>query len=195
MMKKYILFLATFFTLCSCQNKTEENPGKALIVSIQDFVGKTLELKDLGCNVQTVRLHTDTAGYIGDIKDICRVDSFLYILDGATLSVSKFNQDGLLLRQISTQGNGPMEYIQPMALCADKSHVYLLDLPGMSIISYNQDLKAEEEITLSFPCSEFIRTEKGFLCYNMAPTDSLKPLVHISREGTFILNIYIEGKR
>lgn len=102
MMKKYILFLAAFFTLCSCQNKTEENPSKAQIVSIQDFVGKTLELKDLGCNVQTVRLHTDTAGYIGDIKDICRVDSFLYILDGATLSVSKFNQDGLLLRQIST---------------------------------------------------------------------------------------------
>ena len=61
MMKKYILFLATFFTLCSCQNKTEENPGKALIVSIQDFVGKTLELKDLGCNVQTVRLHTETS--------------------------------------------------------------------------------------------------------------------------------------
>ena len=165
MMKKYILFLATIFALCSCQNKTEENPSKAQIVSIQDFVGKTLELKDLGCNVQTIRLHTDTAGYIGDIKDICRVDSFLYILDGATLSVSKFNQDGLLLRQISTQGNGPMEYIQPMSLCADKSHVYLLDLPGMSIISYNQDLKAEEEITLSFPCSEFIRTEKGFLCY------------------------------
>lgn len=186
MMKKYILFLAAFFTLCSCQNKTEENPGKAQTVSIQDFVGKTLELKDLGCNVQTVRLHTDTAGYIGDIKDICRVDSFLYILDGATLSVSKFNQDGLLLRQISTQGNGPMEYIQPMALSADKSHVYLLDLPGMSIISYNQDLKAEEEITLSFPCSEFIRTEKGFLCYNMAPTDSLKSLVHISREGKII---------
>ena len=170
MMKKYILFLATIFALCSCQNKTEENPSKAQIVSIQDFVGKTLELKDLGCNVQTIRLHTDTAGYIGDIKDICRVDSFLYILDGATLSVSKFNQDGLLLRQISTQGNGPMEYIQPMSLCADKSHVYLLDLPGMSIISYNQDLKAEEEITLPFPCSEFIRTEKGFLCYNMAPT-------------------------
>ena len=77
MMKKYILFLATIFALCSCQNKTEENLGKAQIVSIQDFVGKTLELKDLGCNVQTILLHTDTAGYIGDIKDICRVDSFL----------------------------------------------------------------------------------------------------------------------
>ena len=57
MMKKYILFLAAFFTLCSCQNKTEENPGKAQTVSIQDFVGKTLELKDLGCNVQTILLH------------------------------------------------------------------------------------------------------------------------------------------
>ena len=145
MMKKYILFLAAFFTLCSCQNKMEENPGKVQTMSIQDFVGKTLELKDLGCNVQTILLHTDTAGYIGNIKDICRVDSFLYILDGTTLSVSKFNQDGLLLRQISTQGNGPMEYIQPMSLCADKSHVYLLDLPGMSIISYNQDLRRKKK--------------------------------------------------
>lgn len=125
-MKKYILFLATIFALCSCQNKTEENPGKAQIVSIQDFVGKTLELKDLGCNVQTVRLHTDTAGYIGDIKDICRVDSFLYILDGATLSVSKFNQDGLLLRQISTQGNGPMElYTTHGIVCRQKPRVFV----------------------------------------------------------------------
>lgn len=102
----------------------------------------------MGCNVQTVRLHTDTAGYIGDIKDICRMDSFLHILDGATLSVSKFNQDGLLLRQISTQGNGPMEYIQPMALCADKSHVYLLDLPV-----FNWEGEKVQTLTLDIPCT------------------------------------------
>lgn len=182
-MYKYIFPLLLFlWSLYSCQDKKLESLEPQIVV-IENFEHE-MEIRDFTSSVRVVHLHTDTAGYIGQIKDICAIDSFLYVWDGARMSLSQFRRaDGLWLRSVHAQGNGPMEYIQPVSLTSDDSRVYLLDMPGMSIIAYDKNLHGEKEIPLTFPCLDFVRLPEGFLCYNIAPTETLKQMVYINTKG------------
>lgn len=184
---KYALSLSILFCTFSCQNKDIDSQIQVETVSITNFEGLKMKPKDITSNIQVLPLHTDTAGYIGQIKDICAIDSSIYLLDGSDFSLCKFNRkNGLLLQRISSRGNGPLEYLQPIALTSDDDHIYVLDLPGMSILSYNTNLQAEKKISTSFPCLDFIRTEKGFLCYNLSPTENLQQIVYLDNKGQII---------
>ena len=184
-MNKYIFlsFLCTLTFLISCQN-TPPTHSTAKVIHIADFDGKSLELSQLPPLVRRLELREDTSGYIGQIKDVCAMDSDLYILDAVTLSLSRFGlKDGKMRQTIHDQGNGPLEYIQPVALTSDKNNVYALDLPGMAIVTYDRDLKAQKKTALPVPCPDFIKVEGGFLCYNLTPSDDFQPLLFIDDEG------------
>lgn len=183
-MNKYIFLslLCPWVILTSCQD-TPSTHSPVKEIHIADFEGKFLPQTELPL-MQHLELREDTTGYIGQIKDICAIDSGLYLLDAATLSLSRFGlKDGKLQQTIYGRGNGPLEYIQPAALTADESNVYVLDLPGMAIITYNRDLKAQKKTTLSVPCFDFIKVDGGFLCYNLTPSDDFQPLIFIDDEG------------
>ena len=183
---KNILFLVILLSLFSCQNTTNEKTDVETI-NVTEFKNQTIAFEEMVSSVEMLKLHTDTTGYIGQIEDVAAIDPSLYILDVITSSIFQFNRkDGTLLHRISTRGKGPLEYIQPMALTTDSNHLYVLDVPGMAILSYNKNLQAERKISITFPCLDFIRTKQGFLCYNAAPTETLKQIVYLDQEGKII---------
>ena len=174
-------------SLLSCQNKAIEKKTNIETINITGFEDHTIALKEIVSSIETLQLHTDTTGYIGQIKDVTAIDSSLYILDVITSSITQFNRNnGTLLHSISARGNGPLEYLQPTALTSDPNHLYVLDLPGMAILSYNKSLQVERKIPITFPCLDFIRTKQGFLCYNMTPTETLKQIVYLNKEGEIL---------
>lgn len=185
---KYILFFAILFFQFSCQNKKIEKETDIETISVTGFEDHTIALEEIVSSTEILQLHTDTTGgYIGQIKDVTAIDTSIYIIDDATSSISQFNRkNGTLLYSISARGNGPLEYLQPMALTTDSNHLYVLDLPGMGIFSYNKKLQVERKIPITFPCLDFIRTKQGFLCYNMAPTETLKQIVYLDKDGKIL---------
>ena len=116
---KQLFLFFILLTLVSCRQQPESVAG-VTTVRIEDFQDKVLETDDFLSDVRTLSLHDDSLGYIGQIKDVCAVDSFLYVLDGITASLTQFQIGaGKQMRSVCKRGNGPYEYIQPMALTAD----------------------------------------------------------------------------
>lgn len=184
-MNKYTLpLLACLFALlASCQG-TPEAHAPVQEIHITDFKGKALEQAQLPPLMRRIELYEDANGYIGQIKDLCAIDSSLYILDAATSAISRFGlQDGKLQHTVHGQGGGPLEYILPTALTADEKNVHVLDLPGMAIVTYDSNLKPLKKIALPASCSDFVRVDGGFLCYNLTPSDKLQSLIYIDNEG------------
>ena len=146
-----------------------------------------LERGDLVSDFRMLSLHDGPMGYIGVVKDVCMIDSSLYVLNEAMFSLARFSMaDGQLQGSITAHGNGPMEYLQPMSLAADKEQVYLLDMPGMGIIVYDKTLQPQRKVKLTFPCMDVAKVPDGFLCYNLVPTDTLGALVHVGESGAVL---------
>lgn len=182
-MKKQISFLFMLLAFLSCVQK-QETSIEAITVEVEDFQDKELEMNDFISDASTILLYADSLGYIGQIKDMCVVDSFLYVLDGVTASLTQFYaESGKQKSTICRRGNGPFEYIQPVTLTSDGQYLYLLDLPGMSIIAFDAALQGVKEVSLAFPCMDFVKTDDGFLCYNAAPTEDLGRIVYVDNEG------------
>ena len=138
---KQLFLFFILLTLVSCRQQSESVAG-VTTVRIEDFQDKVLKTGDFLSGVRTLSLHDDSLGYIGQIKDVCAVDSFLYVLDGITASLTQFQIGaGKQMRSVCKRGNGPYEYIQPLALTADGPYLYVLDLPGMSVIAFDATLQ------------------------------------------------------
>ena len=190
---KQLFLFFILLTLVSCRQQSESVAG-VTTVRIEDFQDKVLETGDFLSDVRTLSLHDDSLGYIGQIKDVCAVDSFLYVLDGITASLTQFQIGaGKQMRSVCKRGNGPYEYIQPLALTADGPYLYVLDLPGMSVIAFDATLQGVKEISLPFPCMDFVKTDDGFLCYNAAPAEGMGRIVYMDEEGK-VLNSFLPGK-
>lgn len=191
-MKKSIYLFTLLLLFAACRQKTSEQQTSSPII-VEQFNETVLELEDIAAETRIINLLNDTAGYIGAVKDVCAIDSFLYVLDGTTACLSQFRQsDGYQVKTIRQQGAGPLEYIQPVALSADKTCLYLLDLPGMAILTYDKELNAKQKIKLTFPCMDFVKVSDGFLCYNPAPTETLGQIVYINSEGD-VQNHYLRN--
>ena len=140
---KQLFLFFILLTLVSCRQQSESVAG-VTTVRIEDFQDKVLKTGDFLSGVRTLSLHDDSLGYIGQIKDVCAVDSFLYVLDGITASLTQFQIGaGKQMRSVCKRGNGPYEYIQPLALTADGPYLYVLDLPGMSVIAFDATLQGD----------------------------------------------------
>lgn len=183
-MIRYLAYLCLFFCLIACEgNKQQYKHVGGFTLGIGNFVEKQYELREL-FEMKVLDLHSDTSEYIGIIKDVAGIDSFVYVLDDSRFSIAKFNiKTGLLVREICQRGNGPLEYVQPMAISADTAKIYLLDIGSLSILVFDKNLHVEKKIEIGFPAMDFVKISKGFLCYNMSVSDNLRQVVYVNELG------------
>lgn len=121
--------------------------------------------------------------HIGNVLSLCVLDSFIYVID-ATNGISKFGlSDGKMRKQLRKVGKARDEYLQIQSICTDGNNLYVLDLSGMSVLMYDSDLTFKSKIKLKFPSLDFIKTEDGFLFFNLNANDDLKQIVYTDNNG------------
>jgi hypothetical protein len=184
-MKKYI-FILCLIPFISCKRDHQEI-NRALNVVIENFKNQRINLSDVVTDIRIMPLQTDDDNLLGNLKDICCSDNYVYVLDDLTASVFMFGkEDGAFLKRICTKGNGPNEYINPVAIRHDSLFVYLLDLRTKKIIVYNEELEAIKTIQLSVSASDFACMDKGFLLYNLDDSPQSYKLIYIDTTGRMI---------
>lgn len=62
----------------------------------------------------------------------------------------------------------------------------MLDMGGLSVYVYNKELEAERKVWLGFPALDFVRVSDGFLCYNLAVSDTLRQVVYVNDSGKIV---------
>lgn len=183
-MIRCLLVISLVLGLVACSGNGHRQTSQSVpIRCVDDFAGKQCEW-NRRFDMRVLDLRSDSLEYIGHVKDVAGIGASIYVLNDRMSSIAKFDsRTGLLEREISRRGNGPSEYIQPVALSADSIQLYLLDMGGRSILVYDKDLEAIGKIRLSFPALDFVKVSEGFLCYNLAVSDTLCQIVHIDEEG------------
>lgn len=185
-----ILMVSMIVTSCNQEHKTKDNR----IIPIKDFKDKTIDLNEVIADVKIVPIIPNSDYVIGHIKDLCLVDNIIYILDDITASVFLFDaHNGKFIKNINRKGNGPNEYINPVAISNRKDQIFLLDLAAMRLIRFDKQMNAQETIQLQFPASDFIATEQGFLFYNLSASPEVHRFVYTDPTGN-ILKSYIPVK-
>lgn len=182
------------FSVTACKQDNELKKWQGKMISIEKFQNKKISTSDIALNMEVLRLNSNAA-LIGQIKDICIIDTIVYILDGVTSSIFAYNlQNGQLLNNICRVGNGPMEYIQPFAITAGEQQVWVLDLPTTRVIAFDKNLNPVKEIKIPFVASDFIKIEDGFLFCNLTPNERINVFVHADMEGN-ILNSFVTSQK
>jgi hypothetical protein len=177
------IFILCLISFTSCKRNNRE-VNSALNIAIENFKNQQIRISDIVTDIRIIPLKTDDDNLLGNIKDICFSDRYIYVLDDLTASVFMFGmEDGAFLKKIRTRGNGPGEYINPVAIRHDSLFVYLLDLPTKRIIVYNEELEAIKTVRLSVSASDFVCTDNGFLLYSMDDSPQSYKLIYTDATG------------
>ena len=177
--------------LFSCKGKQMKIEGEEEVsreIKIDKYEHRTIDLNSFIANVDTVSLFMDDY-LIAPIKDVAMNDSIIYILDNMK-SISAFSTfTGNILGYWKKEGLGPGEYIAPQAIVFDNEMLYVLDLHGQCVLSYDYDFNFNKKITIGFPAMDFISVSDGFLFYNLNPMGDFKEIVHTDMDGN-VLNSF-----
>lgn len=186
-MKSIIISLSLSVLLFfSCQQEVKKQEELRTFV-IENFDGKKLEVEKHFPNVELLPLQLDTNQFVGKAKDVCMIGDTIFLLDEMTATIYSFDRkDGKCFHAVCKRGNGPNEYINPVALSVNADNLYVLDMPTSRIITFDKNLNAVGSVALDFPAFDFIALDTGFLLYNLAPTEERGKFVHINGKGTYI---------
>ena len=190
---KILLFLFILvFSSCKYENKKQEALNTFFI---EDFQNKVLGVDELASGMKLLPLKLGTDQLIGKIKDVCFIGDTIYLLDEMTASIYSFDmKDGKCIGRICKKGNGPNEYVNPVALSADSGKLYVLDMPTSRIIEFDKSLNPIRDLKFNFPSSDFIAINTGFLLYNLAPNSELNKYVYLYNKGDCITSFVPANK-
>jgi hypothetical protein len=180
-LKAYIVLLQCSMLLLSCSGKMSEETSENRIV-IDKIETKEIKLPDFVSSIEILPLISDSVLF-GSVRDICVINNRLYVLDEITASIFIFDRsNGNFIKHISSRGNGPNEYINPVAIGSDKENVYLLDI--YSILVYDKDLNPQKTIKLQYATLDFICTDNGFVLYCPSNAHGMYKYLVVDKTGS-----------
>lgn len=194
-MKSTVVSLFLFLILfLSCRQEVNKLDMLKTFV-LEEFDEKELRSDEYFSEMRLLPLQLDTNQFIGKAKDVCIVGDTIFLLDEMTASIYTFDKkDGKCIAVICKRGNGPNEYVNPVALSVNSGSLYVLDMPTSRVIEFDMELNAVRSIQFDFPASDFVALNTGFLLYNLVPTKERNKFVYINDKGEYI-NSFISSEQ
>lgn len=139
--------------LFSCQNK--KNDKIDLDLSKKKSELKYSEILD---SIRYIQLETKDDCLIGNINQILKDDTLLFIMDRKQKSIFIYNESGSFIQKINQVGKGEGEYISLTSFCVDprKKKIFIYDEIQKKILQYNYNTNYEKDMKLGD--SEIIRS-------------------------------------
>lgn len=171
-----------------CVSSSNIRNGNVATVGVDTFSEEKglLAIDSMLAEVDTLTLPVPYSVISYNVEDACIVDGNIYLLDQANNIMAYSLETGKLVCSINAQGKGHGEYVKPAAIASDKDNVYVLDMAGLAVNSYDRNLKFKERINIGFPCLDLEKTETGFLLYNLNANDDVGKIVVTDNEGVMV---------
>lgn len=188
----YIFFLLLFW---SCSNQqTENNESNSLTnIIVDNYKNVVIDINKFTTTQDTTLLLPEE-NVIAPVKDLCMIDSMIYILDHSK-TISVFDtRSGNIIKTSNMTGQGPGEYVDPNVIISERDTIYILDLQSASVLVYNKNLEYIKNIRIKFPALDFIKIDNGFLFYNLNVTKDIKDIVHTDLNGNIINSFSISER-
>lgn len=192
MMKKtlFIGLLLAFFCI-SCNKRKALQDEDVIQININQFVNKKLNLQEIIKKIEVIDLSVDSTFMLAHLKDITRMDSLLFLLDDVSATIWTINiNNKKVVNHTCRRGNGPQEFIRPIAISAWNEHLYILDLPMHKVIVLDKNLSPLNDFSLPFTALDLIATSSGLLFYNITPNKEFHTIVQTDFQGIAKTNLF-----
>lgn len=188
----YICTLAVIM-MFGCVSSSNIGNGNVATVGVDTFSEEKglLAIDSMLAEVDTLTLPVPSSVISYNVEDACIVDGNIYLLDQANNIMAYSLETGKLICSINAQGKGHGEYVKPAAIASDNDNVYVLDMAGLAVNSYDRNLKFKERINIGFPCLDLEKTETGFLLYNLNANDDVGRIV-VTDNGGVMVNDFLK---
>lgn len=173
---------------CSNQESLEEKIKLHIEVS-EDIIPYSYFI----ASIDSIPIINDLESYYSTIEDICIADSSLFILDASSNLVSVNLTSGKVKKKINIKGHSNSESISAKAITCTEEHVYILDMNGKKILTFDSNLDYLEHIPIPVSSLDFAVIPNGFLLLNMNCKEDTDMVVSIDKKGK-ILNKFISNK-
>lgn len=142
----YVLILLLF---SSCN---EDAKHRIIEYDIKDYIHKdsAVYLGDIAIEVDYIKLETNDSSYIGKIHQLDKNGSDLFVLD-RHYKITHFNDKGDFVNTIGGIGEGPGEFIEPIAfaLFPKKKIIAVWDIAKQTILLFNYNAEYISEFRVS----------------------------------------------
>lgn len=139
--------------LFSCQDK---KTGKIDL----DLSKKKVQLNysEILDSIKYIQLDTKEECLIGDVNQLLKDDTLLFIMDQKQKSIFIYSESGRFIQKINHVGKGEGEYISLTSFCIDprKKKIFIYDEIQKRLLRYNYNAKYESHLKLDD--SEIIRS-------------------------------------
>ena len=197
MIKKNLLLClisCTFFTQCINEQNKQSVTSSILTIDVSDFSEKdTINLSDITDSVWYVPLETSKLSLIGRIDKMAFVGDTIYILDRFVgRSVFAFNNEGIFLFRIGSQGKGPGQFIEPVDIDIDyhRKQIAILDTRNLRVNVYS----FSGEFIKEFPFKDVIMNmcllDDESIAYNSLYSEKKNDWYYLKIQNNQIVNKY-----
>lgn len=126
---------------------------------------RTVNITSIGGDVQFLALETSSKCLINEIKNIEFSQSYIFISEPNRLL--QFDKSGKFIRQIGSQGRGPVEYLSVGDFCIDETNkkIYIISPP--QLLTYDYDGSLIKTVQLPFRPAQIVLKEQNSLMYHM----------------------------
>lgn len=177
-MKKLLLYIVLCSLLTSCNENATKNEEDVVVIRL-DENSEDVDVCDIPNFISDTKIvQLSSKVIIGEINQICSLDTFLYILDGTQRSVHVFSFSGKYISSISRLGHGPGEYISLRSIFVDEntSTVNLVSSSDMKLLTFDKtgkNLIKEKKFSKYF--SFIQKIQNGYVGYIGSGSDPSNP--------------------
>lgn len=186
-MKNIIIYqLICIFSLlisCASSNTIDDNGILAIKVDAFSEGNDMLKLDSMLVKVDTAMLIIPDTIISYSVEDACVIDDYIYILDQSNNIIVFDLTTKKCVNIINAVGKGHGECTKPIAITSDHNNIYILDMMGLVILSYNKNMEFKEKVKIGYPCIDFEKTESGFLLYNLNSNNEVGRIIVTDNMG------------
>ena len=134
MIKIILLFAICFLSACS----TTKKPNNEIKLDISKKIDDS-EFSEFLDSFGTIQLETRKECFIGDIDQIFKDDTLLFILDKHQKNIFIFSDSGKFIRKIDHVGKAEGEYISTTSFCIDKNKkvIVIYDITQKKVLTFD----------------------------------------------------------
>lgn len=182
--KSILMSCIAFTATLSCTNASKDYDSSVLI-HVTDTPNR-VDMDDY-IKIESELVLIDTMPIISEMVDIAQISNYCYMLDNNKAISCIDLRDGKIIRQKRQIGHSLQELVQPLALAADSSLVYVYDAGSNKMVKMDSSLSFKGSIDMPYGFERFTKVDGGFLCYS-----EYRPAVHfITDAGKLIYTHYM----
>lgn len=152
-----ILLLSSIIFLQGCRNRINNESDEHKTIYISESIGQEFDFSTFIAEYSIIQLEKNEQCLLNTITKVFYKSGVLYIYDATDDNVFIFKESGEFIKQLSTIGKGPGEYIDITDIAMDKSgkQLALLSIEKKSVYFYSSTGDFIKSLTLPFQATKF----------------------------------------